>query len=235
MWTDYCSAMSGRILIVEDDERLALLLSELLEQSGYQVSVESRGDLAAERILGEEPDLVLLDIALPGRDGVTVCRDIRARYGGWILMLTARREEIDEVIGLEAGADDYVAKPVAPRRLLARVRALLRRSRAPTDGAPVSSGPLTVDPARRVVELHGEPVPLTTAEFDLLWLLARRVGQVVSREEIFQELRGFDYDGLDRSVDIRISRLRRCLGDDSKDPSWIKTVRGSGYQLVKRA
>ena len=229
------------ILLVEDDPKLAALVQEYLQQSGLEVQVEPRGDRAPARILAEpQPDLVILDLMLPGLDGLSVCKAVRADYKGAILMLTARGDEVDEVVGLELGADDYLAKPVSPRLLLARVNSLLRRSgpRVAADATPepaqdrVTVGPLSVDQARRVATLGGGSLELTTAEFDLLWYMAQRAGEVLSRERIYRDLRGIEYDGLDRSIDLRVAHLRRKLGDDGKQPQLIKSVRGTGYLLV---
>ena len=232
---------SPRILLVEDDPKLASLVQEYLQQSGLQVEVEPRGDRAPARILGDpRPDLVILDLMLPGLDGLSVCKAVRPEFRGAILMLTAKGDEVDEVVGLELGADDYLAKPVSPRLLLARVNTLLRRA-APPPSSPsageespeqVEVGPLSEDRARRVATLDGQSLDLTTAEFDLLWYLCRRAGEVLSRERIYSELRGIEYDGLDRSIDLRVARLRRKLGDDGKQPRLIKSIRGTGYLLV---
>jgi two-component system OmpR family response regulator/two-component system response regulator RstA len=213
------------LLIVEDDERLATLLVDLVTQAGHTASVCPRGDEAVTRIADERPDLVVLDLTLPGLDGLDVCRQVRASYGGRILILTARGDEIDEIIGLELGADDYLSKPVAPRRLLARIGALLRR-RDGTDEGLIRNGPLVVDPRRRAAHLGELPLELSTAEFDLLAYLVARAGQVVTRDELHQALRGVPYDGLDRSMDLRVSRLRKQLG-----AAWIKTVHGAGYLM----
>jgi DNA-binding response OmpR family regulator len=220
-----------RILVVEDDSKLAGLIQEYLESNGFTVTVEPRGDRAPKRILNEQPDVVVLDIMLPGKDGLTVCREVRSQYRGQILMLTARGEEVDEVVGLEVGADDYMAKPVSPRLLLARINTLLRRASEPRGGR-VEVGALVVDASSRTVHVSGCPVELTTAEFDLLWLLAVHAGEVVSRDRIYSELRGIEYDGLDRSFDLRIARLRKKLGDRGKEPRIIKSVRGVGYILA---
>ena len=230
---------TGRILIVEDDERLATLTREYLENNGLQVSVEGDGGKAVDRILSERPDLVVLDLMLPGEDGVSICRRVRSQYGGQILMLTARTDDLDEVLGLEMGADDYVAKPVRPRVLLARIRALLRRSAAPAeepadnDQSRLRFGALVVDNAMREAWLEDRSVELTSAEFDLLWLLCSNAGRVLSREEIFSQLRGIEYDGQDRSIDVRVSRIRPKIGDDPMHPRLIKTVRSKGYLFVK--
>ena len=232
------STESGRILIVEDDERLATLTREYLENNGLQVTIEGDGGKAVERILSERPDLVVLDLMLPGEDGVSICRRVRSQYQGQILMLTARTDDLDEVLGLEMGADDYVAKPVRPRVLLARIRALLRRGSvqpkdAPEAGSSLRFGALVVDSAMREAWLDNQCIDLTSAEFDLLWLLCSNAGRVLSREEIFAQLRGIEYDGQDRSIDVRVSRIRPKIGDDPMHPRLIKTVRSKGYLFVK--
>lgn len=228
-----------RILIVEDDQRLAELTREYLEGNGLHVAVEADGAQAAERIINERPDLVVLDLMLPGEDGLSICRKVRDRYDGPILMLTARADDLDQVLGLEIGADDYVCKPVRPRVLLARIRALLRRREgvetAPAASKRIQYGPLVVDHALREAWLRGEGIELTGAEFDLLWLLASNPGRTMSREQIFAELRGIEYDGQDRSIDVRISRIRPKIGDDPDHPRLIKTVRGKGYLFVSEA
>ena len=230
-----------RILIVEDDERLATLTKDYLESNGLKVSVEGDGSRAIERIKTEQPDLVVLDLMLPGEDGLAVCRIVRPYYKGPILMLTARTEDLDQVLGLEMGADDYVAKPVRPRVLLARIRALLRRVKdAPEEQELETSsenrltfGNLVVDSAMREALLDGQSIDLTSAEFDLLWLLSSSAGRVLTREEIFHQLRGIEYDGQDRSIDVRVSRIRPKVGDDPMNPKRIKTVRSKGYLFVK--
>jgi len=236
-------------LIVEDDERLADLTKEYLESNGLVVSVEGNGTHAVERILTEKPDLVVLDLMLPGEDGLSICRKVRPAYNGPILMLTARTDDLDQVLGLEMGADDYMSKPVRPRVLLARIRALLRRvkemsgnvaaaseSGADTQGSTrLVFNNLTVDSSMREAWLNDESIDLTSAEFDLLWLLSSNAGTVLSREEIFTALRGIEYDGQDRSIDVRVSRIRPKIGDDPVHPRRIKTVRSKGYLFVKEA
>jgi two-component system response regulator RstA len=230
-----------QILIVEDDQRLAELTQEYLQGNGLQVAIESDGARAAARILKEQPDLVVLDLMLPGEDGLSICRKVRGQFAGPILMLTARTDDMDEVLGLEMGADDYVCKPVRPRVLLARIRALLRRSEggaeAPTaeNQRRLEFGPLVIDSAMREAWLRGESIELTSAEFDLLWLLVANAGRILSREEIFTALRGIEYDGQDRSIDVRISRIRPKIGDDPMHPRLIKTVRSKGYLFVAEA
>ena len=224
-----------RILLVEDDAPLASMVADFLSPHGFEVSIEGRGDTAVDRITKENPDAVLLDVNLPGLDGFSVCKAVRLGYRGPIIMLTARGEEIDEVLGLESGADDYMAKPVRPRALLARLRTHLRRV-TPTEQeaqrTPIQVGSLLVDASRRYAELDGVALDVSTAEFDLLHLLAENVGRTLSRNDIYQHIHGTKYDGLDRSIDLRISRLRKKLGDDPAKPQRIKSVRGVGYMLA---
>ncbi|SBS24760.1 Transcriptional regulatory protein RstA [Marinomonas aquimarina] len=229
------------ILIVEDDERLATLTQEYLQKNGFTVAVEPDGRNAISRIVEEQPSLVILDLMLPGADGFTVCRSVRNDYRGPILMLTARSDDVDQILGLEIGADDYVSKPAKPRVLLARVQSLLRRSTqdvdltavAPETEQTLEFATLVIDNSRREAWRDGEEIELTSAEFDLLWLLASNSGRILSREEIFSELRGIEYDGQDRSVDVRISRIRSKIGDDPIHPRRIKTIRSKGYLFVK--
>ena len=225
-----------KILIVEDDERLARLTQEYLIRNGLEVGVEPDGNRAIRRITAEQPDMVVLDVMLPGADGLTICREVRPHYHQPILMLTARTEDMDQVLGLEMGADDYVAKPVQPRVLLARIRALLRRTdKTPEDEVAqrIEFDDLVIDNGGRSVTLNGELVDFTSAEYDLLWLLASNAGRILSREDIFERLRGIEYDGQDRSIDVRISRIRPKIGDDPENPKRIKTVRSKGYLFVK--
>ncbi|MCP4302712.1 MAG: response regulator [Gammaproteobacteria bacterium] len=227
------------ILLVEDDRRLADLTAEYFRQNGLSVSLESRGDRAIARFNAERPRVVLLDLMLPGTDGLTVCRELRHIFDGPILIFTARDSDIDQVIGLEAGADDYVAKPVDPMVLLARTRALLRRveggSAVKQYTGDIILGGLRISEAAQEVWLDGASVQLTTQEFELLCLLAKQAGTVLSRKAIFRNLRGLEYDGLDRSIDGRISKLRRKLNDCATHPTRIKTVWGKGYLLVPDA
>lgn len=233
------SSKSVDILLVEDDRRLADLTAEYFAQNGFTVAIESRGDQAISHFTKVRPRVVLLDLMLPGVDGLTICRELRETFDGPILIFTARDSDIDQVIGLEAGADDYVSKPVDPIVLLARTRALLRRAESRRHAAPAASeivlGALRISRTAQEVTLDGAPVPLTTQEFELLLLLARHAGTVLSRDDIFRNLRGIDYDGLDRSIDGRISKLRRKLGDSATEPARIKTVWGKGYLLVPDA
>jgi two-component system OmpR family response regulator/two-component system response regulator RstA len=220
---------------VEDDAELASMVADYLTPQDFDVTIEGRGDLAIARIVNEKPDVLILDVNLPGMDGFSICREVRNSFSGPILILTARGEEVDEVVGLEVGADDYLSKPVRPRVLLARLRAHLRKTTS-ADGATgrsevISLGALRIDASRRIVELGSQIIETTTAEFDVLWLLAQHAGKVLNRREMFEYLHGFPYDGLDRSIDLRVSRLRRKLGDDPEKPQLIKSVRGVGYLL----
>ncbi|GJM10050.1 MAG: DNA-binding response regulator [Lysobacteraceae bacterium] len=230
-----------RILVIDDDEDLTEMIRDFLLSSGFEVQTVANGNEAVERIVSDQPNLVVLDLMLPGIDGLSVCRQVRPSYSGPILMLTALADDIDEVTGLEVGADDYLAKPVRPRVLLARIRALLRRVEqtpvAAVEDAPLRTlqiGALAIDRGAREVRMADRLVDLTAAEFELLWLLASQAGHVVSREHLHDQTLHTVYDGLDRTIDLRVSRLRRKIGDDPRQPSVIKTVRGRGYLLVER-
>jgi DNA-binding response OmpR family regulator len=223
------------VLLVEDDLRLSELVRTYLQANEFRVLVEHRGDRAAAR-MQERPDLVILDVGLPGQDGFSVCRELRRAFAGPILMLTARNSDIDHVVGLELGADDYVIKPVEPRVLVARIHALLRRGggRAGAEHQTLRFGRLTIDPAARLVTFEERPISLSSNEFDLLHALALRPGQIQSREKLYQQLYRREYDGLDRTLDVRISHLRKKLGDDGR-PERIRTVWGHGYVFVPDA
>jgi two-component system OmpR family response regulator/two-component system response regulator RstA len=233
--TNISSDDKTHILVVEDDASLSEWISDYLTMHGYLVTVANRGDEAVNLVRSDEPDLVVLDIMLPVKDGFKVCSEIRAFYNRPILMLTARSEEVDEVLGLEIGADDYLCKPVKPRILLARIRALLRRDVDDSGTNTRKFGELLIDADSKAVYLGDKSIPVSTNEFDVLWLLASRAGEVVSRDELVRELRGFEYDGFDRSIDIRISRLRKKLKDNPSSPYKIKTVWGRGYLFVANA
>jgi two-component system, OmpR family, response regulator len=228
------SSTSHLVLLVEDDLRLAALTKEYLEGHGVSVIHVADGRRGEEEALSGRYDAVLLDLMLPGKDGLEVCREIRARSDVPVLVLTARGEEADRVMGLELGADDYLAKPFSPRELLARIRALVRRAKGRAGPARdvVRVGALTVDPGARRVTLDGREVALTSYEFALLEALARRAGRVLSRERLMELARGSAEESFDRSVDVHVSRLRQKLGDDPKRPRLLKTVRGAGYVLA---
>lgn len=226
---------TARVLLVEDDEGLAELIAEYLSRNGLEMHWVRRGDAAIAKTHELAPDLLMLDVMLPGQDGFEICRELRARGSTLpIMILTARDEDFDRVVGLELGADEFIPKPVQPRVLLAHVRAILRRAgmRSPAGvggGDTIAFGALEIDVASRAARLSGKPVDLTSSEFDLLWLLARHAGKVLSRNDILNRLRSLDYDGSDRSVDCRIYRLRRKLGDLADSAERIKTIRNVGY------
>jgi len=210
----HAPAQRLRVLLVEDSQRLAASIRDYLERHNYEVYIEGDGAAATERFERLKPDLVILDLMLPGKDGLTICRELRRHDRIPILIRTAKGENIDHVLGLEMGADDYVVKPVEPRVLLARLEALLRRAKAvPLEArdARFNAGRLAIDCARRAATIDGADVELTTGDFDILWLLASRQGSVVTRDEILRVVRGIDYDGLDRSIDARICSLRGYL------------------------
>jgi len=225
------------VLLVEDDIRLANLTREYLEGHGLVVSHVADGRRGLEEASRGRFDAVLLDLMLPGKDGLEVCRELRARSDVPILVLTARGEEADRVMGLELGADDYLAKPFSPRELLARIRAVVRRARgrAGPARAAVRVGGLHLDPGARRATLDGREIPLTGYEFTLLEALARRAGRVLSREQLMELARGSAEESFDRSIDVHVSRLRQKLGDDPKRPRLIRTVRGAGYLLAGEA
>ena len=223
------------ILVVEDDASLAAWISDYLSEHGFQVSVANQGDAAIELIATDEPDLVLLDLILPVSNGFEVCKKVRTFFNRPILVMTACTEETDEILSLELGADDYVTKPVKLRVLLARINALLRRSQDAGPPSVLNIGQLQLDSKSKSVTIGGASIATTVNEFEVLWLLASQAGQIVSRDELLTQLRGFEYDGFDRSIDIRISRLRKKLGDDPAQPFKIKTVRGKGYLFASDA
>ncbi|MBT8468803.1 MAG: response regulator transcription factor [Myxococcales bacterium] len=230
----------AHLLIVEDDDQLAELLIEYLGQQGFELSRVASGDVAAEKILKTRPDLVILDLMLPGANGLDVCREVRDSYSGSILMLTASQSEADHVAGLELGADDFVNKPIEPRVLLARIRAQLRRlnggsdAKSDDEGGILRVGSLQVDIASRDVSVEGELVPLTTMEFDVLLRLALEAGSVVKRDDLYTQVMGIEYDGIDRGMDVHVSRIRRKLQRAGFDSSRLKSVRGVGYLLASR-
>ncbi|RDX37477.1 response regulator [Kangiella sp. HD9-110m-PIT-SAG07] len=228
--------MNDIILLVEDDEKLSSLIADFLRSHNFNVMVESHGNRAIEFIEQNQPRAIILDVMLPGADGFTICRTIRPKYQGPILMLTSLSDEIDEIAGLENGADDYLSKPVKSHVLLAHLRALLRRveSEEPAQSQDkiINAGNIAINAQNRSVLCNNQEIHLTTAEYNLLWLLAERSGEVVSREALHRKTFKLEYDGTDRSIDLRISRLRRKLGDDPKLPYIIKTIRGEGYLLA---
>jgi len=225
------------IFLVEDDTRLAELVSNYLTENGFRVFIEGHGDRVVDRVLRDNPDLVILDLMLPGRNGFEICKDLRPSYTGPILMLTARNSDSDQVSGFELGADDYVIKPVEPRILLVRINSLLRRCHFSTltETENLKFGQLSIDSSGRVVKLEEEVIPLSCHEFELLSALSARAGEVQSRESLYQRLYNRPYDGRDRTIDVRISHLRKKLGDNASRPFRIKTIWGRGYLFVADA
>ncbi len=232
-----------KILLVEDDKVLSRLIKEYLEKRDFTVLVDNHGDKAAELVMQEHPDIVILDIMLPLRSGTEICKELRRFYYGPIMMLTALDEEVDQIVGIEIGADAYLTKPVSPRLLQTRINGLLRliARKKPSglvqpDGPSsedLSVGPLRIHFASRTVYYDNTPVNMTTAQYDLLSFLAAHAGTVLSRDEIYQQLYGIEYDGINRAVDQLIVCIREKINDDSKNPYLIKSVRGKGYLLVK--
>lgn len=221
-------------LLVEDDDRLARLTAEYLQGHGVVVTRASDGDAGLREALAHRYDVVLLDLMLPGRDGLSVCRELRARTDVPIIVLTARGEEADRVMGLELGADDYLGKPFSPRELLARIRALLRRVRGQAGPATrtLHVGGLVVDPTAHRATLHGKELALTSYEFTLLRVLAERPGRVLTREQLLDLAKGGAEESFDRSIDVHVSHLRQKLGDEARRPRLLKTIRGVGYMLA---
>ncbi|CAE1145902.1 DNA-binding response regulator in two-component regulatory system with RstB [Serratia sp. Tan611] len=231
-----------KIVFVEDDADVGKLIAAYLGKHDIDVLVEPRGDTALERIAQEQPDLVLLDIMLPGKDGMTLCRDLRPQFHGPIVLLTSLDSDMNHILSLEMGANDYILKTTPPAVLLARLRLHLRQGAAghedPAALTPHNAlhfGLLCIDPVNRQVTLADETITLSTSDFDLLWELATHAGQIMDREALLQNLRGVSYDGLDRSIDVAISRLRRKLYDNALDPFRIKTVRNKGYLFAPNA
>jgi two-component system, OmpR family, phosphate regulon response regulator OmpR len=228
--------MAERVLIVEDDPRLAEMLSEYLGQAGFRITIVADGAAALQRLADEASyDAVVLDLMLPDMDGLDVCRELRTRSDTPVLMLTARGDAIDRIIGLELGADDYLPKPFEPRELLARLRAVLRR-RAPGGVAErqiLHLGRLEIDVAARAVLLDGVRRELTSYQFDLLLALAQNAGRVLSREALMDKVKGEHLEAFDRSIDVHVSRIRAAIEDDPKQPRRLITVRGAGYVFAK--
>jgi DNA-binding response OmpR family regulator len=224
--------MNPTILIIDDDAKLNQLLKDFLKDFGYAAITATRPTQGLKKLRQASADLVILDIMLPEMDGFEVCRAIRQTSNIPIIMLTARGEVTDKVVGLELGADDYLAKPFEPRELVARIQSILRRTQKLSDNQTLTFERLTIDLDKRIALLDGNPVDLTTNEFAALVLLARNAGKVLNRDQILQELRGMDCDAFNRSVDIAVSRLRQKLNDNPKSPEFIKTVWGTGYVFI---
>ncbi len=228
--------MGARVLVVDDERSLARVVASYLEREGHQVRCVFDGRAAVAASREQAPDLVVLDLMLPDLDGIEVCRRLRTFTDCYIVMLTARTEETDRLIGLSVGADDYMTKPFSPRELVARVRAMLRRPRIAGDGQPPEErprtfGPLRIDVAARDVHLDGAPVTLTRTEFDLLAVLSARPRVTFSRAQLIAAVWGDQWDGDEHLVDVHIGHLRRKLGDDPMAPRFVRTVRGLGYRM----
>ena len=221
--------MSQKILLVEDDVRLAQMLETYLRQSGFVVSHVATGAAALDASRAEPFAAIILDLMLPDMDGLDICRQLRARLRTPVLMLTARGDAMDKVIGLELGADDYLAKPFEPRELLARLRAILRRSTAPPDQDVLVFGRLELDRGAREVRIDGQPRPLTSHQYEILRVLAERAGRVLSREQVLDLLKGQSLEPFDRSIDVHVSRIRAAIEEDPRKPRRLLTVRGTGY------
>ena len=220
------------VLVIDDDERLNSLLTRYMDRFGFAVHSATDPRAGLRMLKNDPPDLVILDVMLPDMDGFAVCRKVRETSRVPIIMLTARGEVMDRILGLELGADDYLAKPFEPRELVARVQAVLRRGLPGGSEERLHIGNLDVDWSTRCVRLAGRDLGVTTAEFELLGLLVRNPGRVLSRERILDGTRGIDWEAYDRSIDVLISRLRQKLGDHAKNPAFIRTVRGAGYVFI---
>jgi len=222
------------ILVVDDEKRIVRLVRDYLEAAGFQVVTAHDGEMALTQFRYERPDLIVLDLNMPGVDGIDVARAIRREHNTPIIMLTARVEETDRIVGLELGADDYVTKPFSPRELVARVKAVLRRTQnADPVSAPIRAGRLVIDPDKRAVTLDGKMVNLTTTEFDLLLVLARTPGRVFSRMELLDRIQGVAFEGYDRTVDVHIKNLRKKIEPNPRKPRYVLTVYGAGYRFAE--
>lgn len=221
--------MKKHILVVEDDRVVSEILRENLEQNDYAVSQLFRGDEVIPAVRRKQPDLILLDVMLPGDDGLSVCRNIRSFSTVPILMLTSRAEEIDRLLGLELGADDYICKPFSPREVVARVKAVLRRTHSVPDEEILASGPITLNKTAHQVRVNDRALDLTPNEFELLYVLMNRPERVFSRDQLITQVHGYDFEGYDRTIDNHVKNLRKKLADLLPDQDIIKTAYGVGY------
>ena len=226
----------ARILVVEDEETLSEAISFLLSKEGFDVAVAATGPAAIESFEKSGADLILLDLMLPGLSGTEVCRQIRAKSSVPIIMLTAKDSEIDKVVGLELGADDYVTKPYSSRELIARIRAVLRRGEiqdGDTEGTTLEVGPVRMDTDRHIISVNGEVVAIPLKEFELLEFLMRNAGRVLTRVQLIDRVWGSDYVGDTKTLDVHIKRLRAKIEKDPANPEYIQTVRGMGYKMER--
>jgi two-component system, OmpR family, response regulator RegX3 len=227
---------ASRILVVDDESSVRESVGYALEQEGFEVTLAADGEDAESKLSDDHFDLLIIDIMMPGKSGLDICREVRSRSPVPIILLTAKDAEVDKVVGLEVGADDYVTKPFSVRELLGRVRAQLRRrelDRSGADGAAIESGPVSIDLARHLVTVRGEPVNLTRSEFQVLRLLAENPGQVFSRKEIMEELWQTEFRGDVRACDVHISNLRQKVERDPQNPELVLTVRRVGYRFAE--
>ena len=225
-------ANDTRVLIIDDDERLTALLSEYLSGFGFSVRAAKHPEAGLRMLRSDPPDLLILDVMLPEMDGLTVCRKVRETSRIPIIMLTARGDVTDRIVGLELGADDYLPKPFEPRELVARIQAVLRRG-SQEEMEVVRSGAVEVNFSTRTARVDGRELALTSAEFELLGFLVRNPGRVLSRERIMEGTHGINWEAFDRSIDVLVSRLRQKLGDEPRQPMFIRTVRGVGYSFMR--
>jgi two-component system phosphate regulon response regulator OmpR len=231
--------VEGKVLIVDDDQRLCRMLKEYLETNGLSVEILNNGDHVGAVLAAQSPDIIILDIMLPGKDGLEVLKELRGGYDTPVIMLTAKGEDTDRIVGLELGADDYLAKPFNPRELLARIKAVLRRSRegatsvaaTPSDGV-IEAGGLSLNCFAQTVDVAGVVHELSSTEFKLLEVLMRHPNKVLSRDQLMTLVRGRDFMAFDRSIDVHISKLRAKLEPDTRSPKRIKTIWGTGYMFV---
>lgn len=224
--------MNKKLLLIDDDSKLNSLLSEYLKKFGFDVHAEIHPEKGLQYLAEQQPDLIILDIMLPDMNGFEVCRRIRKNHSTPIIMLTARGEVTDRIAGLEIGADDYMPKPFEPRELAARIQTILRRGALQQDAKIRQFDTLSINLAGHSASLAGQPIDLTTAEFEILNYFSANPGKVLSRDDIMDQIRGIEWDALNRSVDVLVSRLRQKLKDDPKNPHFIKTIWGSGYMFI---
>jgi two-component system phosphate regulon response regulator OmpR len=226
--------MAKTILVIDDDLKLNRLLQEYLSQHHFQVVAATHPDEGLSLLRRRKPDLVILDVMLPDQDGFEVCKQIRKESVVPIIMLTARGDVMDRVVGLELGADDYLGKPFEPRELLARIQSVLRRANPQETAEVLAAGKLTIDLAKHAANLGGAELELTAMEYEILALFMKNPGRVLDRDTLLESMRGLEWEAYDRSMDVLISRLRQKLGDDPKHPEYIKTIRGTGYMFIPK-